>query len=1038
MSPDYENPSLLQRNRLPARSYFFSYADVSEALSYEREQSIGFQLLNGNWKFHYSKTVMEAPEDFYHPDYDVQDWDMLAVPSCWQMHGYGTPHYTNVIYPFPVNPPHVPTENPTGSYRREFTIDSSWSNRRIRLRFEGVDSAFHVWVNGKELGYSQGSRTPSEFDITSYVHEGTNTLAVRVYQWSDGSYLEDQDMWWLSGIFRDVYLLATPFVHIDDVFVQTQLDEAYQDAKLKIQMSLCNTRQADIQGYQVEVQLLDASYQVVQAIDNATIADVSHLEFVVSKPQKWSAESPYLYHLLLALKDSTNNLVETVPVRVGFRSVEIKDGLLLVNGVPILFKGVNRHEHHPDLGRSIPLEVMKQDLLIMKQHNINAIRTSHYPSDPRFYEWCDIFGFYVIDEADLETHGFDVVGDWTQLTDSPEWQPACLDRMQRMVHRDKNHPSVIMWSLGNESGLGRNHAAMSAWARSFDPTRVIHYEGETRYILLNKENTLNQQKLETTAGAKTADVYSTMYTSVQDMEVLGKRTDLKHPHILCEFAHAMGNGPGGLKEYFEVFYTYDRLQGGFVWEWIDHGIRQMAENGKEYFGYGGDFGNRPHDGNFVIDGLIFPDRTPSPGLIEYKKAIEPVKVDALQLADGTIQVTNRYDFISLKHLQVSWNVTSDGAIQHSGSLTLPEIPPGQSKTVSVPYQLPSVLSAGADYWLNISFRLAVDTMWAKAGHEVAWAQFELPQKQPRRNVSIELPLHVEETKTALQVTGRDFALTFSKVYGQIAAWTYLGQTLLHEGPRLNVWRAPVDNDHISLKEWKHAGVHGMKHRVDSVAYSVNEYHVQITVNVRLAPPVWKWGIRTTYTYTIFGSGDVILRVQGIPEGEFPSTLPRIGLQMKLPKFLDTVIWYGRGPGESYSDSKQAGKIDIYKKNADELMTNYVHPQENGNRTDVRWVSLTNSRGAGLLAVGFRDFNFSVHRFLPEDFERAKHTHELTPREDLVLHLDAAQHGLGSATCGPDVLPQYQLKTGPFEYQVRLRPYSIDSVSAAVLSKQNIF
>ena len=573
---DWENLKVLHRNRMPDRAYYIPYHDVDSALVGQPGASRYFKLLNGIWKFSYSQTPAESPEGFYREDYDVSAWDDIEVPLSWQLAGYGRPHYTNVIYPFPVDPPRTPTENPTGCYRRDFYIPEDWEGHRICLRFEGVDSAFHVWVNGREVGYSQGSRLPSEFDITRLVRTGRNSVSVRVYQWCDGSYIEDQDMWWLSGIFRDVYLIARPKLHLYDFFIKTQLDEEYRDAVLNIKAFFNNYSKCEASGYRMEIDLLDA--QGSSVLQQPWSCDISvpggdqktlEVEIPVSNPEKWSAEYPYLYKLLFIIKDDQGQVQEVIPSRVGFRNIELRDGNFLVNGVPIMIKGVNRHDHHPDLGRAVPLEAMIKDVILMKRHNINTVRTSHYPNDPRFYDLCDEYGLYVIDEADLECHGFTVIDDLNQLSDNPEWQDAYVERMVRMVERDKNHPSIIMWSLGNESGFGCNHEAMAAKAREIDPTRLIHYEGETSSIF-------DKEDLE----PKAADVYSTMYTSVEKMAEVGQMTSMKRPHILCEYAHAMGNGPGGLKEYWDVFYKYKRLQGGCVWEWLDHGIRQKPLTGR--------------------------------------------------------------------------------------------------------------------------------------------------------------------------------------------------------------------------------------------------------------------------------------------------------------------------------------------------------------------------------------------------------------------------------------------------------------------------
>ena len=1035
---DWENPEVFQRGREPARASFIPYPDEESALSGERGRSPWFTLLNGNWKFNYAENPHLAPADFfieYFPEdflmgcfdvthLDEEQWDDIQVPCSWQMQGYGRPHYTNVVYPFPTDPPHVPTENPTGSYRRKFFLSADWDDRQVFLRFEGVDSAFYVWVNGQEIGYSQGSRLPAEFDITSHLRNGVNTVSVRVLQWSDGSYLEDQDMWWLSGIFRDVYLIATPATHIFDFRVRTELDAEYQNAVLKLRTVLKNHGEEAASNYRIEAQLLDTdqrpildqpmSSDVDVQADNEAIVD---LEASVENPEKWSAESPYLYSLLITLKDDQGRVMEVVPCKVGFRSVELRDGNMLVNGVPIMIKGVNRHDHHPDLGKAASLDSMIEDILLMKRHNVNAVRTSHYPNDPRFYDLCDYYGIYVLDETDLECHGFAPVGNWNWTSDDPDWEGAYVDRMVRMVERDKNHPGVIIWSLGNEAGFGRNHEAMARWVREADPTRLLHYEGD------------GEQKV--------ADIVGPMYTSVDGIIELGKDSDAEKPVILCEYAHAMGNGPGGFKEYWDAFYQYKRLQGGFVWDWIDQGLRQVTEDGREWFAYGGDFGDEPNDANFLINGLIFPDRKPSPGLVEYKKVLEPVRVDPVDLAAGEIKLTNRHDFISLDHLLVSWNLMEGGKIIQNGAIQTPDIAPGETKIVEIPYTMPTALAAGAEYWLNVSFTLASDTIWASSGHEVARAQFQLPVDVPARPVAEIGPMPIincEASEDVIEITGADFELIFDRIYGVIKSWCHESMGIINAGPRLNFWRAPMDNDRHTARDWRRARLHEMQHRVEAVeCHELSEKAVQIHVKSRIAPPVLALGFECDYIYTIYGSGDVILEAHGVPEGEFPGTLPRIGLQMILPGEFDHVSWYGRGPGENYVDSKQASRIGVYSCMVDDLYVPYVYPQDNGNRTDVRWVSLTDTRGMGLLAV-MPCLNFSAHRFTTEDIEKAVHTCDLFPRDEITLNLDYQHHGLGSASCGPGVLPQYQLHPHEFNFAVRLRPFSVDRISPMSLSR----
>ncbi|MCX7004102.1 MAG: DUF4981 domain-containing protein [bacterium] len=1011
--PDWENPAVLQRNRLAPRANFVPCPDAASAQAGDQTASPWCLLLNGVWKFAYAASPADAPAEFQQPAFDDQAWAELPVPSCWQCHGYGRPHYTNVIYPFPVDPPHVPTENPTGAYRRVFRVPDSWRGLQLHLRFEGVDSAFHVWLNGREIGFSKGSRMPAEFDITNAVQDGDNVLAVRVYQWSDGSYLEDQDMWWLSGIFRDVRLLAMPPTRIADIAVQTQLAARQDDAQLQVQVTVATTC-ARAQDGSVRVRLLDdAGRNVLPRAMRGSVrvagrgrAEVA-LTAKVPAPRLWSAEAPHLYPLLLELLDATGAVREAVLLKIGFRSVTVRNACLCVNGAPVKLKGVNRHEHHPRLGRAVPRDTMREDILLMKRHNINAVRTSHYPDDPHFYDLCDEYGIYVVDEADLETHGFDVSGDLSQLSKDPAWEAAFVDRAVRLVARDKNHPCVIMWSLGNESGYGPNHEAMARAIRVLDTTRLLHYEQDR--------------------DAQVCDVVSQMYTQVDKVIEYGAQRDATKPFFLCEYAHAMGNGPGGLKEYWDAMYASPRLAGGCVWEWLDHGLCAMTPDGRPYYAYGGDFGDTPHDSNFVIDGLLFPDRTPSPGLIEYKKVVEPVLVEPLDLARGTVRVTNRYDFSSLAHLQPVWHVSANGVVLQSGTLPPLAIAARRSKIVQLPYALPAAQPA-TEYWLTLQFLQAAPTCWCDAGHEIAWAQFLLPcvaQTAPVVSPAT-APLHLTQNGTTATVQGLDFSIAFDMVRGRITSWHAHGVELMHAGPRLNIWRALTDNDISFGGAWRKYHLDKLQHRVDAFAIvALDDAILRVTVRTHVAPPVFSLALLCTYTYTISGNGTILLEVDVEPRGAWPEVLPRLGVQLRMPRAFEHVAWYGRGPGEAYPDTCQAQRIGVYEKTLDELWTRYIVPQENGNRSDVRWVSFANAGGRGLRVAGQPTINFSAHRFTPEDFDRARHIHQLTPRDEVIINLDHRQHGIGSGSCGPATLPQYWLRPAPTRFSLQLAPHRND-------------
>ncbi|OPZ30376.1 MAG: Evolved beta-galactosidase subunit alpha [Lentisphaerae bacterium ADurb.BinA184] len=1031
---DWENQALTHRNRRPPRAYFVPHADEATARSLERGLSPRFHLLNGTWKFHFSPTVAGTPERFESPDLDVSAWDDITVPWSWQCHGYDYPHYINCPYPFPFDPPRVPTENPTGCYRRRFTVPRTWKDLRVILHFEGVDSAFHVWVNGHAVGFSKGSRLPAEFDITARIRPGDNTLAVRVVRWSDGSYLEAQDMWKLSGIFRDVWLLATPPLHVEDLFLRTDFDARGRDAVLRAAVTVANAGRTKAKHARLRLALLGPDG--TPALRKAVTARVAlkpdrdttvEIEAPVPSPRKWSAEEPALYTALITLLDDDGETLEVIPQRVGFRHIERRGANFLVNGVAIKLKGVNRHDHHPDSGKAVPLDAMRQDVALMKRHNINAVRTSHYPNDCRFYDLCDEYGIYVIDECDLETHGCGPAGDIHRLSNDPAWEAAYTDRMERMVRRDRNHPSIILWSLGNESGFGGNHVAMARAARDLDPTRLIHYEGETGW---GRPADCQQPW--------TVDVFSRMYTNVADLAKFGQDTSSGMAFILCEYAHAMGNGPGNLKEYWDTIYAHDRLQGGCIWEWLDHGLVKHTADGRRYYAYGGDFGDEPNDGNFVIDGLLFPDRTPSPGLVEYKKVIEPVQCEAVNLAQGKIRLVNRCDFSHLRYLSLHWSVTDDDAVLQTGVLPMPAIPPRGSRIVTLPFAPPAAPRPATDYWLNLRFLLAGETAWAPAGYEVAWAQFPLAVKvppAPRRRIKTMPALRVEDSAAAVTVAGDHFQITLDKPQGRLTDWMHEGACVLAAGPRMNLWRAPIDNDMHIKNEWRAKWLHRLRHRTDAVEVRERATSlVQIAVRTRVAPPVFAFAYRCEYLYTIYGDGDVVLDWHGVPEGEWCKCIPRIGLRLELPGRLDRAAWYGRGPGESYSDSRQANRLGLHRATVDDMLTPYVRPQECGNRTDVRWVALTDLRGHGLLAVGRPTLNFSALRYAPEDLDEARHTCDLKPRDRVILLIDHRHHGLGSNSCGPGPLPEYELHPEEFRFSLRLRPFSADAASPAALSK----
>lgn len=1020
--PDWENLEVLGRNVEPPNTGYMPYADVETALTNERALSPYYQSLNGNWRFLYAPRPSEAPEFFYDPSYISDHWSTIPVPGNWQMHGYGRRHYSSSYYPFPIDPPHVPNDNGTGCYRRSFQLSEAWNDRQVFLVFEGVDSAFHVWVNGTLVGYGQGSHMHSEFQISSLLRAGENIVAVQVYQWSDGSYLEDQDKWRLSGIFRDVYLKATPDVHIRDVAVQTHFIEHSQDAELDLRIALKSYADETARNYNVSLSLLDETRQVIYrgAPEAFQIASekVLQLNIPVTEPHKWSAEDPYLYSLVLELEDETGVSLESVSVSVGFREIAIQDGRLLVNGTPVTLKGVNRNEFHPDLGFAIPMASMLEDIRMMKQYNMNAVRSSHYPNDTRWLDLCDRYGLYVIDEADLETHGGHFIGNESFLAQDKRWKEAFVDRARRMVERDKNHPSVIIWSLGNESGYGVNHDAMAEWVREADPTRPIHYERAK--------------------DAEMVDIVSCMYPSLDALIEEGKKTDDPRPFLMCEFAHAMGNAVGNLQEYWDAINQYPRLLGGLVWEWADLAVRQQTEDGEDWYAYGGDFGDHPNSGHFCIDGLVFPDRKVKSSLLELKKVIEPVKVKAVDLHTGRILVQNRYDFLSLNHLEGSWQLLHDGEVVEQGELPQHHVPAGEEAVIVVPFSKAYERLDG-ERWLRIRFTLRHETRWAQKGHEVAWAELPLAAPQlaaPHISMKSMPGLRYTENDHSLHVIGNDFHIVWDKNSGLMTAFEYNGLPLLQSGPKVNVWRATIDNDSRQWKEWKKAGYDALQQRVRSFSIVPHGNHsVQIKVKSTLGAAGLGICFETCTAYTVYGSGDVVMTLHVYPRSGLPP-LPRLGLQMVMPGSFDHFSWFGLGPHECYTDRKTSGRLGIYQGTVQEQYVPYIKPQEHGNKADARWAAVTNELGTGLFIGGMPTFDVSASHYATANVTAAKHTTDLIRLNETMVNMDYRQAPIGNHSCGEaPPLASYLLQPEDVTFRLRLKPFSARDASPMQLSKR---
>ncbi|MHA2183999.1 MAG: glycoside hydrolase family 2 TIM barrel-domain containing protein, partial [Promethearchaeota archaeon] len=971
-TPDWENPEIIGQNKELAHNTLIPYQNIKSALKGKVDKSIFYQTLNGNWKFNWVRKPEDRPKDFFKIKYDDSGWDTIAVPSNWQMKGYGIPIYLNIRYPRSVKKKDIPKisheYNPVGSYRTEFTVPKKWDDREVIIHFNGVKSAFYLWINEEKVGYSQGSMTPAEFNITKYLQEGSNVLAVEVYRWSDGSYLEDQDMWRLSGIYRDVYLFSVPKVHIRDFFVFCSFNDKYQDAILKTQIKLRNYGHTAVNGLMVEILLLDDEQEKAKLASESLNIDANtekiiELQTEIESPKKWSAEIPNLYDIVLELKNADDDIIEVEHCRFGFRQVEIReDGGFYINGKSVKFKGVNRHEHDPDHGRAVPYSRMVQDVKLLKQNNVNAVRTSHYPDHPKWYELCDQYGIYIIDECNLEAHE---LRDILPKSD-PKWTSACVDRMISMVERDKNHPCIIMWSLGNEAGMGDNFKKMKEAALEIDSTRPIHYEQDY-------EN-------------EVSDVFSYMYYPSYFLEklvknrqygIFGQINELKEgitkPYMLCEYAHAMGNSLGNFQEYWDVFEKYPNIIGGFIWDFIDQGLRKITEDGQEYWGYGGDFGDTRNDNNFCINGIVLPDRSPNPSLFEVKKVYQDVKVIPVDLVEGKIKIHNKYRFKSLNFLETTWELTANGREIQKGGLDKLDIEPGEILDILIPFEAPDI-KFNIEYHLKITFTLSENTLWAKTGHFVAWDQFKIPfnvPTKPELEVGKLEKIDVEEIDDNLIITGNNFKIILGLKTGVIESYILNNKELLVKSLIPNFWRAPTDNDlervdfrrereRVKDKIWRSAGKERVLKRAEYK--KVNDQQIQVEVEFDIINSKNPLSI----LYTIYGNGIIIIKNEFTPSKD----MVRFGMQTALPEEFNRLTWYGRGPHETMYDRKTGAAIGIYSDVVENLIHPYVKPQENRNRTDVRRATLTNKKGLGLLVsdVGGTFLSVSTLPYTIEDLE----------------------------------------------------------------------
>ena len=1003
----YENLSVLHENTMPARAYYIPASRRMDNLVEHREESDRMQLLNGTWKFQYFNSIYDIQDSFFEKNYDTENFDEIQVPSVWQMAGYDTHQYTNIRYPFPFDPPYVPQDIPCGAYVHNFEYSRDEKASKAFLNFEGVDSCFYVWINGSYVGYSQVSHMTSEFDVTDVLQDGTNTVAVLVMKWCDGSYLEDQDKFRMSGIFRDVYILKRPKQAVSDYHIKTRIEDML--AKVEIEMKFYSP-------LNVKISIEDKNGAVVAL---GSIAEEGTAVLEIASPELWNTENPYLYKLIL----ETEN--EVIVDHIALRKIEIKDQVIYLNGQKIKFRGVNRHDSDPVTGFTISLEQITTDLTLMKQHNFNAIRSSHYPNAPFFYEMCDKYGFMVIDEADIEAHGpfmiyrkedtdYNRFKRWNEkIADDPVWEEAIVDRVKLMVERDKNRFCIVMWSMGNESAYGCNFEKALEWTKNFDPDRITQYES-ARYR--NYDETYDYSNL---------DVYSRMYPALSEIqEYLDK--DGSKPFLLVEYCHSMGNGPGDFEDYFQMIQDNDKMCGGFVWEWCDHAIAHgTAENGKTIYAYGGDHGEEIHDGNFCMDGLVYPDRTVHTGLLEYKNVYRPARVISYDKESGELVLHNYMDFDDLKdYVKISYELTQDGLVISKG--ILPEFsvaPHGEGKTnlkINVP--------ENGKCYLKLIYHLKKELPLLDEDHILGFDEIEVSKEDAKcklaekwmQKTAVDSELQVNENDTQIHIKGREFAYTIDKRTALFTEMKFAGREYLNHPMELNIWRAPTDNDMYIKSEWKKAHYDKAYTRAYTTEVVQGKHGVKITSHASVVAETVQKILDVTITWKIEAAGKIDADIAVTKDDEFPD-LPRFGVRMFLDKKLADIRYFGMGPQESYRDKHQAASHGLYRANVGDLHEDYIRPQENGSHYDCEYVELNNSR-YGIVASAEKAFSFNASYYTQEELEKKTHNYELIESDSVVFCVDYALNGIGSNSCGPVVLEQYRFDDVLFRFQFTLIPY----------------
>ena len=1003
----YEDLSVLHENTMPARAYYIPASRRMDNLVEHREESDRMQLLNGTWKFQYFNSIYDVQEPFFEKDYDTENFDEIQVPSVWQMAGYDTHQYTNIRYPFPFDPPYVPQDIPCGTYAHTFVYHKDENAPKAFLNFEGVDSCFYVWINGSYVGYSQVSHMTSEFDITDLLRDGENSIAVLVMKWCDGSYLEDQDKFRMSGIFRDVYILKRPKQAISDYHIKTRIEDML--AKVEIEMKFYSP-------LNVKISIEDRNGAVVAL---GSIAEEGTAVLEIASPELWNTENPYLYKLIL----ETEN--EVIVDHIALRKIEIKDQVIYLNGQKIKFRGVNRHDSDPVTGFTINPEQITTDLTLMKQHNFNAIRSSHYPNAPFFYEMCDKYGFMVIDEADIEAHGpfmiyrkedtdYNRFKRWNEkIADDPVWEEAIVDRVKLMVERDKNRFCIVMWSMGNESAYGCNFEKALEWTKNFDPDRITQYES-ARYR--NYDETYDYSNL---------DVYSRMYPALSEIqEYLDK--DGSKPFLLVEYCHSMGNGPGDFEDYFQMIQDNDKMCGGFVWEWCDHAIAHgTAENGKTIYAYGGDHGEEIHDGNFCMDGLVYPDRTVHTGLLEYKNVYRPARVISYDKESGELVLHNYMDFDDLKdYVKISYELTQDGLVISKGKLPEVSAAPHSEGKINLKINVPE---SGKCY-LKLIYHLKKELPLLDEDHILGFDEIEVSKDGAKcklaekwlQKTAVDSELQVNENDTQIHIKGREFAYTIDKRTALFTEMKFAGREYLNHPMELNIWRAPTDNDMYIKSEWKKAHYDKAYTRAYTTEVVQGKHGVKITSHASVVAETVQKILDVTITWKIEAAGKIDADIAVTKDDEFPD-LPRFGVRMFLDKKLSAARYFGMGPQESYCDKHQAASHGLYQANVDDLHEDYIRPQENGSHYDCEYVELNNSR-YGIVLSAENAFSFNASYYTQEELEEKTHNYELTESDSVVFCVDYALNGIGSNSCGPVVLEQYRFDDVLFRFQFTLIPY----------------